>query len=197
MASSNLKVQAQGDNHKVFTNIDVGGPIFVHVENNRINRVEPIHYPEEEASPWKITARGGTFSPPPKAALSQMTMAFRRRIYSPRRIQYPMKRVGFEPGSISNVVNRGKGEVYVAATSTDVGAKAVEKGAIIYGGGRIVGAAGLLLGLAKNRGLAGICLLGTTTGLKADQEAAHSVFKLLLKMFGMENSIKLGSEEKR
>jgi uncharacterized protein (TIGR00162 family) len=89
------------------------------------------------------------------------------------------------------------GEVYVATTSTDLGAKAVEKGAIIYGGGRIVGAAGLLLGLAKNRGWEGICLLGTTTGLKADREAAYSVFKLLLKMFGIENSLKSTSEEKR
>ncbi len=89
------------------------------------------------------------------------------------------------------------GEVYVAATSLELGAKAVEKGAIIYGGGRIVGAAGLLLGLAKNRDWEGICLLGATTGLKADQEAAYAVFKQLLKMFGLENSLKPPSEEKR
>ncbi len=89
------------------------------------------------------------------------------------------------------------GEVYVAATSLELGAKAVEKGAIIYGGGRIVGAAGLLLGLAKNRSWEGVCLLGTTTGLKADQEAAYAVFKQLLKMFGLENSLNPPSEEKR
>ena len=89
------------------------------------------------------------------------------------------------------------GEVYVAATSLELAAKAVEKGAIVYGGGRIVGAAGLLLGLAKNRGWEGVCLLGTTTGMKADQEAAYAVFKQLLKMFGIENTLKSEGEQKR
>jgi len=78
------------------------------------------------------------------------------------------------------------GEVYVAATSPELSAKAVEKGAVVYGGGRILGAAGLLLGLAKNRGWEGVCLLGATTGLKADRGAAYSVFKLLMRMFGSE-----------
>jgi len=78
------------------------------------------------------------------------------------------------------------GEVYVAATSPQLAMKAVEKGAVVYSGGRILGAAGLLVGLAKNRGWEGICLLGATTGLKADRGAAYSVFKLLMRMFGSE-----------
>jgi len=81
---------------------------------------------------------------------------------------------------------RPAGEVYVAATSPELAAKAVEKGAVVYGGGRILGAAGLLLGLAKNREWEGLCLLGATTGLKADRGAAYSVFKLLMRMFGSE-----------
>jgi len=78
------------------------------------------------------------------------------------------------------------GEVYVAATSPELAVKAVEKGAVVYGGGRILGAAGLLLALAKNREWEGVCLLGATTGLKADRGAAFSVFKLLMRMFGTE-----------
>jgi len=78
------------------------------------------------------------------------------------------------------------GEVYVATTSPELAAKAVEKGAVVYGGGRIFGAAGLLLGLVRNRGWEGVCLLGATTGLKADRGAAFSVFKLLMRMFGAE-----------
>ncbi len=78
------------------------------------------------------------------------------------------------------------GEVYVAASSTELAAKAVEKGAVLYGGGRILGAAGLLLGLAKLRNWEGMCLLGSTTGLKADRESAYSVFRLLMRMFGSE-----------
>jgi len=77
-------------------------------------------------------------------------------------------------------------EVYVAATSEKLAVETMEKGAIIYGKGRIVGATGLLLGLAKNRGMDGICLLGATTGLRADQAAALTVFKFLMKVLGID-----------
>ena len=76
------------------------------------------------------------------------------------------------------------GEVYVAATSEKLALENVEKGALIYGKGRIMGATGLLLGLAKKRGWEGICLLGATTGIRADRESARSVFKFLTKTLG-------------
>jgi len=79
---------------------------------------------------------------------------------------------------------RPAGEVYVAATSSTLSMEIMDKGAAIYGRGKIMGATGLLLGLAKSRGLEGACLLGATTGLKADREAAFSVFKFLMKMLG-------------
>lgn len=83
-------------------------------------------------------------------------------------------------------IPRPAGEVYVAATSAKLAVEIMEKGAVIYGGGRIMGATGLMLGLAKNRGWEGVCLLGATTGLKADRGAAFSVFKFLMKMLGTE-----------
>ena len=49
-----------------------------------------------------------------------------------------------------------------------------------------MGATGILLGLAKVRGWTGICLLGATSGLRADKEAALSVFRFLLKILGLE-----------
>jgi uncharacterized protein (TIGR00162 family) len=79
-----------------------------------------------------------------------------------------------------------KGEVYVASTSEKLAGENKEKGALIYERGRIGGATGLLLGLAKERHLEGICLLGATTGLKADRGAALSVFKFLMKTLGEE-----------
>jgi len=81
--------------------------------------------------------------------------------------------------------NPGK-EVYVAATSSRLVEGIVEKGALPYSKGKIMGATGLLLGLAKTRGWKGICLLGATTGLKADRGAALSVFKFLLRALGIE-----------
>jgi hypothetical protein len=81
---------------------------------------------------------------------------------------------------------RPRGEVYVAATSEKLAVENMEKGALVYERGRIGGATGLLLGLAKERGLKGICLLGATTDLKADRGAAFSVFKFLMKTLGAE-----------
>jgi len=76
------------------------------------------------------------------------------------------------------------GKVYVAATSEKIASENVDKGAMVYGKGRIMGATGLLLGLAKKRGWKGICLLGATTGIRADRESARSVFKFLTKTLG-------------
>ena len=78
------------------------------------------------------------------------------------------------------------GEVYVAATSEKLASKNVDKGALIYCKGKIMGATGLLLGLAKKRGLEGICLLGATTGIRNDRETALSVFKFLMKTLGQD-----------
>jgi len=91
---------------------------------------------------------------------------------------------------------RPAGEVHVSATSEKLAEELMGKGATIYGGGRIVGAAGLLLGLAKCRGWGGVCLLGTTAGFKADRGAAFSVFKFLLKMLGVEAGAGAGLWEK-
>jgi uncharacterized protein (TIGR00162 family) len=81
-------------------------------------------------------------------------------------------------------------QVYVAATSPKLAAEFMEKGAVIYGKGRIMGATGLMLGLAKERGLEGVCLLGATSGFKADRGAGFSVFKFLMKALG--NEVKEG-----
>ncbi len=94
---------------------------------------------------------------------------------------------------------RPAGEVYVAATSAKLAVETMEKGAVLYGSGRIAGAAGLMLGLAKERGWEGVCLLGATTGLKSDKNAAFNVFKFLMRLFGVEeglNNKKVESGEK-
>jgi uncharacterized protein (TIGR00162 family) len=87
-----------------------------------------------------------------------------------------------------------KAQVYVAASSSRLATEFVEKGAVMYSKGRIVGGAGLTLALAKERGLEGACLLGATTGFRADRGAGFLVFKFLMKALGKE--IKEGSQEK-
>lgn len=85
-------------------------------------------------------------------------------------------------------VSTDKKEVYIAATSNDLAADIMAKGGVIYGRGRVMGVTGLLLGLAKERKLDGVCLLGGTSGLQPDKDAGNAVFQLLLKIFGKEAS---------
>lgn len=87
-------------------------------------------------------------------------------------------------------ITEEKTQVYVAATSPRLALEFMEKGALIYSKARVVGATGLMLGLAKERSLEGVCLLGATTGFRADRGAGFSVFKFLMKALG--NEVKEG-----
>jgi len=80
------------------------------------------------------------------------------------------------------ITSKPGNEVYIAATSEKLAQKQLDKGTHIYGEGRIIGATGLLLGLAKRRGWKGICLLGATTGLGAERGVALSLYKILTKI---------------
>jgi hypothetical protein len=91
--------------------------------------------------------------------------------------------------------NEDKAQVYVAATSSRLATEFMEKGAVIYSKGRIVGGTGLTLALAKENAMEGICILGATTGFKADRGAGFMAFKFLMKALGKE--IKEGSVEKQ
>ncbi|MCL2642060.1 MAG: PAC2 family protein [Candidatus Bathyarchaeota archaeon] len=90
-------------------------------------------------------------------------------------------------------ITEDKTEIFVAATSNRLAADFMEKGAVIYSKGRIVGGTGLILALAKERNFDGVCLLGTTLGFKADHEAGFLVFKFLMKVLGKE--VKEGLKE--
>jgi uncharacterized protein len=90
-------------------------------------------------------------------------------------------------------ITEDKAQVYIAATNPKLAAEFMEKGAVIYSKGRIVGGTGLTLALAKERKLDGVSLLGTTTGFKADKGAGFLVFKFLMKSLGKE--IKEGLRE--
>lgn len=75
---------------------------------------------------------------------------------------------------------RWKKRVYVAATSRKLAASIAEKGGgAVYREGKILGATGILLGLAKAQSLRGECILGVTAGYAPDREAAHFVFQYL------------------
>ncbi len=77
---------------------------------------------------------------------------------------------------------RATRDIYIAATSDALAKKYAEKNASIFKDGRIIGPSGLLIGLAKTRGLKGICVLTQTTGVAIDEEAALHIYKFLKKI---------------
>ena len=83
-------------------------------------------------------------------------------------------------------ITEEKAQVYVAATSPRLATEFMEKGAVIYSRGKIVGGTGLTLALAKERGLEGVCLLGATAGFESDKGAGLLAFKFLMKALGKE-----------
>ncbi len=52
-------------------------------------------------------------------------------------------------------------------------------------GGGIIGAAGLLLGLGRQRGMDGICLMGETSGYLVDPKSAASLLRVLTKLINI------------
>jgi uncharacterized protein (TIGR00162 family) len=81
-----------------------------------------------------------------------------------------------------------KPEVLVAATDKPTAAKLRKAGHKVSGdegpGGGIIGASGLFLGLAAQRGWTGACLMGETNGYLVDPKAARAVLASLGKVLG-------------
>ncbi len=84
----------------------------VDIQDGKIIRIRPLHfywkYKPEDMNPWKIKARGKVFEPGVKTLLPPFTLAYKKRVYSPNRIRYPLKRVDWNPGGERNPQNRGK-----------------------------------------------------------------------------------------
>ncbi len=75
---------------------------MVDVKDGKIIRIRPMHYdwkydPEKHMNPWKMEVRGSTFEPSMKTLIPPYSIAYKKRVYSPARIRYPMKRVDWDP----------------------------------------------------------------------------------------------------
>jgi len=70
--------------------------------------------------------------------------------------------------------------------------KKFEKQGVLFGkvGGAIVGAAGLMIGIAGLHKIPGICLMGETHGNFIDPKASKNVLKIVLKNLGVEINLK-------
>ena len=68
---------------------------MVDVKNGRIVRIRPTHYDWKypQLKPWTLEARGKVWRSGMKSALAPFSIAYKKRAYSPNRIEYPLKRV--------------------------------------------------------------------------------------------------------
>jgi molybdopterin guanine dinucleotide-containing S/N-oxide reductase-like protein len=86
--------------------------VAVDVKDDRIVRIRPLHfdwqYRPEEMNPWQISARGKVFGPGMKTLPPPFSLGYKKRVYSPNRILYPLKRVDWDPHGNRNPQNRGQ-----------------------------------------------------------------------------------------
>ncbi len=75
--------------------------------------------------------------------------------------------------------------------------KEMEKHNVIFGKskGTIIGAAGMLLGIGKLRGMEGVCLMGETHGAYVDAKSAKAVLSALCSILGIK--VNLGKLDER
>jgi anaerobic selenocysteine-containing dehydrogenase len=89
-----------------------GYPCTVDVKDGKIIRIRPLHYDwqydPQQFNPWKMEARGQTFEPGMKTLAAPFGLAYKKRVYSPNRILYPLKRVDWDQNGERNTENRGK-----------------------------------------------------------------------------------------
>ena len=87
-------------------------PCAVDVSHGKIVRIRPLHfdwkYDKKKFNPWKIEKNGQVFEPLMKSLPLPYSLAYKKRVYSPNRIKYPLKRVDWDPNGERNPQNRGK-----------------------------------------------------------------------------------------
>ena len=90
------------------------------MKDGKILRIRPLHfedkYTKDEIKPWRIEKDGKVLEPNLKSHLAPYMLAYKKRVYSPNRILYPLIREDWDPtgapGSTGpggrNEQNRGK-----------------------------------------------------------------------------------------
>ena len=83
-----------------------------------------------------------------------------------------------------------KPKVYATATDADLLKEFQSQGMLKMDGGSITGMNGLIIGIAKLKGMRGMCLLGETSGYVVDAKASQAVLQSLLDMIGVQVDMK-------
>jgi anaerobic selenocysteine-containing dehydrogenase len=89
-----------------------GAEGMVDVKDGKIVRVRPMQYgwkyKQEDIRQWEIKRDGKSIKPTWKSLPGPFSLSYKKRVYSPNRIKYPLKRVDWDPNGDRNTQNRGK-----------------------------------------------------------------------------------------
>ena len=150
---------------------DNSNVVCVDVKDGKMIRIRPLHYDwrydPEEFNPWKFEARGKTFVPPLKSPVPPHGNAYKKRINSPNRILYPLKREDWDPNGERNPQNRGKSK-YVRISwdeALDIVVSEIKR-------------------VIKEYGPEGVCLQAEGHGESKVVHAAHGCSTYLMKLLG-------------
>ncbi len=84
----------------------------IDVKDGKIVRIRPLHfdyqYPIEKVGLWEMNVKGKTFKPYTKTTPHYFNYGYKKRVYSPNRIKYPLQRVDWDPNGERHPENRGK-----------------------------------------------------------------------------------------
>jgi trimethylamine-N-oxide reductase (cytochrome c) len=89
-----------------------GAEGMIDVKDGKILRVRPFRfdwkYDRSKVRGWKFEKDGKKLEAAWKSMPSPYSLAYKKRVYSPNRIQYPLIRVDWDPNGERNPQNRGK-----------------------------------------------------------------------------------------
>ncbi len=94
-----MKKQNRSGEKSIAKGLGFGPPansVVVDVNDDKIVRIRPLHfdwkYDPKEFNPWKMEIRGKVLEPGMKALPPPFSLAYKKRVYSPNRVPYPLKR---------------------------------------------------------------------------------------------------------
>jgi len=89
-----------------------GNASTVEVHDGKLVRIRPLHYDSQydwnDLNPWKMKVRGKTLEPFTKTLLPPFALGYKKRVYSPNRILYPLKRADWDPNGQRNPQNAAR-----------------------------------------------------------------------------------------
>jgi anaerobic selenocysteine-containing dehydrogenase len=159
----------------------------IDVKNGKIVRIRPLHYDEQYSKEdfnydiWKFEVNGKTFRPTLKSLLPPHSLGYKKRVYSPNRVRYPLKRVDWDPAADPatgrNTENRGKSKFERISwdEATNIIASEINR-------------------IQETYGSAAICAIGSGHGESKCVHAAHGGNYLLLNLTGGYTRLKRGAD---